>query len=55
MELNKLTTEMENYYHIKYGFSLTIIKNIWQISNNAEEVTRNFEASISLSKNLRGI
>ena len=49
--MNKpITTEQEDYYYLKYGFSLNIIHNIWRMSNDADELQRNFEAAKSLRK-----
>lgn len=52
MELKKLTEEIENYHHIKYGFSIKTIQNLWVMSADADELERNCKAAISLGKTL---
>ena len=48
----EITNNKEDYYHLKYGFSLYTIRNIWAMSKSADELNRNFEAAVSLSKTL---
>jgi len=55
MNLDKLNDEITSYYHLKYGFSLSMIQNLWFMSKDADELNRNCETAISLNKTLMGM
>jgi len=50
----KITQEQEDYYHLKYGFSLYTIRSVWNMSDNGDDLEDNFNAAKSLASNLMG-
>jgi len=51
----KLTTEQEDYYYLKYSFTLTRLNLIAKISKDLVEFNKNILASVDISNRSKHI